>query len=135
VARHLLVALLEHRGERRRLAGAGGADHQDQAALLEHELRHDGRDVQALERGNLERDAAEDGGDRAALLEAGEAEAADAGQADADVELARVLELLELAWREELGEQLPRLGVGERLVESCSSWPLILMRIGELAER
>ena len=36
---HLLVALVEHRGERGALAGAGGAHHQDQAALLEHELR------------------------------------------------------------------------------------------------
>ena len=49
------------------------------------------------------------GGDRAALLEAGQAEAADAGQADADVELAGVLQVLHLRGREQLGEQLARL--------------------------
>ncbi len=116
VAGHRLVALLEHRRQRRALAGAGGADHQDQAALLHHQRVQDRRHVEALERRNVERDAAEHGGDRAALLEAREAEAADAGEADADVELAGVLELLELARRQQLGEQLARLRVRQRLV-------------------
>jgi hypothetical protein len=41
VAGHLLVAAVEHRRERRALAGAGRSDHQDQAALLEHERAQD----------------------------------------------------------------------------------------------
>ena len=112
----VLVALLEHRRQRRALAGAGRADHQDQAALFHHQRAQDRRHVEALERRDLERDAAEHGGDRAALLEARETEAADAGEADADVELAGVLELLELARRQQLGEQLARLRVRQRLV-------------------
>jgi hypothetical protein len=35
VAGELLVAPLQHRGQRGALAGAGGAHHQDQAALLQ----------------------------------------------------------------------------------------------------
>src|ERR1039457_1164857 len=116
VAGHLLVALLEHGGQRRALAGAGRPDHEDEAALLEHERAEDRRNVEAFQRRDLERDAAEDRGDRAALLEAREAKAADARKADADVELARVLELLELARRQQLGEQLARLGVRQRLI-------------------
>src|SRR4029079_7345916 len=116
VAGHLLIARLEHRRERRALAGARRADHQDQATLFHHERAQDRRHVEALERRDLERDAAEHRRDRAALLESGETEAADAGEADADVELAGVLELLELAGSQQLRKQLARLRVRQRLV-------------------
>ncbi len=40
------IAVVEHRGERRRLARAGGAHHEDQAALLHHERGEHGRQAQ-----------------------------------------------------------------------------------------
>ena len=55
----LLVAVVEHRGERGRLAGAGGADHQHQAALFHDQLGQDRRQRQRLQRRDFDRDVAE----------------------------------------------------------------------------
>jgi hypothetical protein len=106
-----LVAVFEHRRQRRALAGAGGADHQDQAALFEHQLAQDLRHAQRVHRRDVERNAAEDCCDRAALPEGRQAKAADLGDTDADVQLAGVVEFFQLLRRQQLGEQLARLRV------------------------
>ena len=136
VAGHLLVAPLDHRRQRRALAGAGGADHQDQAALFQHQLRQQRRQAQRVQRRDVERDAAEHRRDRAALLEGRQAEAAHARQADADVELAGVVAAPPAA---AASAARPAAGASAGCVsswsDSCRIWPLILIRIGVLADR
>jgi hypothetical protein len=126
VAGHLLVALLQHRRERGGLAGARGAHHEDQAALLEHQRVQQRRQVQRVECRDVVRNAAQHRGDRTALLEAAQAKAAHARQPDPDVELAGVFELLELRGRQQLGQQLARLGVRQRLVRQLQDLPVDL---------
>jgi hypothetical protein len=80
------------------------------------------------------RDAAEHRRDRAALLEGRQAEAAHARDADADVQLAGVVQLFQLLRRQHLGQQLARLVGVSIWSDSCRIWPLILIRIGVLAD-
>ena len=82
-----LVDLVDQRGERGRLAGAGRAGHEHDAARLLGELAHDRRQAELLDRHRLGRDQAERGAERAALEEGVDAEAADAGDAVGEVEL------------------------------------------------
>jgi len=79
-------------------------------------------------------DAAEDGGDRPALLEGREAEAADARQADADVELSGVVQLLHLLGGTSSARSWRVCWMVSSWSDSCMIWPLILIRIGVLAD-
>jgi hypothetical protein len=48
MAGYQLVAVIEHRGDRRRLAGARRADHEDQAAPLHDQVLQDFRQLQRI---------------------------------------------------------------------------------------
>ena len=124
VTGHRLVAVLQHRRERGALAGAGGADHQDQAPLLGDQLAQDGGQGQAVQRRDDVRDVAEHRRDRAALAEAREPEAADLGNRDRHVELAVGVELGQVLRVEDLGDQRPRLGRREQLVGQLQHLPV-----------
>ncbi len=106
----LAVDLVEHGGERRRFAGAGRAGDEDEAARAVAERRDDGRQAQRFEGLDLVRDGAEDGADRAALVEEVGAEAREAAHAEGEVEFELLLEAVLLRVGEHaVGE---RLGVG-----------------------
>ena len=123
---HLLVAPFEHRRQRRALAGAGGANHQQQAALFENQGRQRDRHAQRVERRNLGRDAAEYRRQRATLAKRREPETADLGDADADVELVAVFELLELLRRQQLAEQRAHLRRRDELIAELHDLPVDL---------
>ena len=79
VLRVVGVDVVDHRRERRRLARAGGAGEQNQAALLVGDLVDD-RGEQELRRGlDLKGNGAADDRNRAALNEGVDAEACDSG--------------------------------------------------------
>ena len=82
-----LVDVVDHRRERRRLARAGRAGDEHEAAVLLGEPADAGRHVERLEARDLARDDAADDRDRSALAERVDAEAR-AGDLVADVELA-----------------------------------------------
>ena len=115
---HLLVAVLEHRRQRGALAGAGGADHQDQAALLHHQRRSGSAAGPASRatgcRGGMQRTTAAIVPRWRKALTAGSCRRP--ASADAEVQLAGVVELLELRRRQHLGQQLARLRRRQRLV-------------------
>ena len=95
-----LVDVVDHRGERRRLARAGRTgDEHEPAGPLREVLAHL-RQVQLLHRRDAQRDDAEDGTHRVALLEHVGAEARQARDAVREVEL-------------ELGLEAPALLLGE----------------------
>ena len=91
------VDVVDHRRQRRRLARAGRARAENQAAPLLGDLLEDRRQHQLADREDLDRDDAEDHAHRAALLEDVAAEAAQAGDRVRDVDLVVVLELFLLA--------------------------------------
>ena len=117
------VDLVDQRGQRRRLTGAGGAGEQDEAARLGRELVHARRQAELLERADVRRDEAEGAGERPALVIGVDTEAGEPAQAVGEVERAVDLEPLlllrgrdaidELARhvRVELGEVLEQLDV------------------------
>ena len=72
------VDLVDHRGERRRLTGAGRAGDEDEAARLHRELGERGRQAELLERLQLLGDDAEGGAERLALEVDVDAEAREA---------------------------------------------------------
>ena len=88
----LAVDLVDHRRQRRRLAGAGRAGDEHQAARLVADLLDDRRQAELLEAEDLVRDLPEDGGDGAALVEDVRAEARQALDAEREVELEVLLE-------------------------------------------
>ena len=91
------VDVVDHRRERGRLARAGGAGAQDQAApLLADPLQHR-RQHQLADGQDARRDDAQHQADRAALLEDVAAEAAEARHRVGDVDLELLLEALLLA--------------------------------------
>ena len=73
------VDVADHRGERGRLADAGGAGDEDQPAVLLGQPLDAGGQAQALEVGHLRGDDAERERDLAALAERVDAEARQAG--------------------------------------------------------
>jgi hypothetical protein len=99
VAGAVAVAVIEHRGDGRRLAGTGGADDQDQAALLHDQVGQHRRQLERIELGNVAEDEADDDADRAALAEDVDAEVADIRHAEGEVHLHRRLEGLDLIRR------------------------------------
>ena len=64
-----LVEVVDHRGERGRLAGAGRAGDENHALVEVAQLGHDGRQLQLLESGHLGRDGAEGRTDAGLLAE------------------------------------------------------------------
>jgi hypothetical protein len=102
----LLVAVIDHRGQRGRFAGTGGADHQDQAALFhDHVLQHR-RQAEGLEFRDVDRDVARHQGRRAALEEAGEPENADVGRDHPRLQFPLALQLRQLVLVEDFGEEV-----------------------------
>src|SRR5207342_2392361 len=114
VARGIHVAVADHRRERSGLAGTGGAHEQDDAALGHRQGLDDRRQAQFLDRRDLGLDPAQHHADLVALVEAGHAEAADAGHADGEVALVRLLELLALRRRHHVEHQVAALLRRER---------------------
>ena len=96
VPARLLVAVADHRGERRGFSGAGAAHDDDEAALREHDLLQDGRQVELLEARDLGVDHADDAADGGLLHERAHAKAPDARRRNREVALLRGIELLGL---------------------------------------
>jgi hypothetical protein len=97
VAAGLLVAIADHRRERRGLARAGAADQDHEAALGQHDLLEDGRQVELLDRRNLALIRRMHAAGLALLHEGVDAEAADAGGAIA--KLHSLVESNSFDWR------------------------------------
>ena len=96
VAARLLVAIADHRGERGRFARAGAADQDHEAALGQHDLLQDRRQVELLEGRDLGVDQADDAADGALLHEGAHAEAADARRRDREIAFLGGVEFLGL---------------------------------------
>ena len=96
------VAVVDHRRERGRLAGAGRAGDQHEAALFHHQVEQHRRQLQLLERRDVAAHVADDERDRAALAEDVDPEVADGAVEVREVHLQLVLELARLL----LGHQL-----------------------------
>ena len=105
-----VVAVLDHGRQRGGLARAGGADHQDQPALLHDQVLEDRRQPQRLDARRLRAQIADNQGDVAALPEHVDAEAADLRNREREVHLPGLLEVLLLLLRHHLvGDLLDRL--------------------------
>jgi len=89
------VDVVDDRGERRRLARAGGAGDEDEPAMLLGQAADAGRERQIGEVRDLARDDAERNRDRAALAEAVDAEAGETLRRIGTVELSRLEERLQ----------------------------------------
>ena len=90
----LLVDLVDHRRQRRRLAAAGRAGDEDEAARPFGQRRQHRREAQLVERADLFRDQPVDRADRAALVEHVAAEAREPLDAEREIEFERLLEPL-----------------------------------------
>ena len=88
VAAALAVDPVDQRRDRGGLAGAGRPGDEHEALLLLGEAVHRRGQAELVEGGDLRRDAAHDHGERPALAVDGDAEAAEAGDAEAGVGLA-----------------------------------------------
>ena len=110
------VDVVEHRGERRRLAGAGRAGDEDEAAPLLGEPRHARRQAELREVRDLARDDAERERRRAALAEAVDAEPRQRGVREGDVEVAGLVEEVAPLRRDlrHLVEHVLEVGLGQR---------------------
>jgi hypothetical protein len=100
------VDLVDHRRERRRLARAGRARDEDEAARLLRELAEARRQAELLERLQLVGDEAEGGADGAPLEVDVDAEAREAGDGVREVELPVDLEVLLALGRQDAVEEL-----------------------------
>ena len=90
----VVVDVIDHRAERRRLARAGRSGDEDETALVVGELADDGRQPERLERRDVALDAPQHEADRAALAHHVHAEAAETGNGIGEVGLGRADELL-----------------------------------------
>src|SRR2546426_9302474 len=97
VSLQLLVDLVDHRGERSALPGAGGPRDEHQAARPLGQLRHDLGETQVVERADVERNLPDDERHAATLLEAVAAEPRQVLDPEREVELVLGLEALLLA--------------------------------------
>ena len=118
------VDVVDHRGERRALAAAGGAGDEHQAALFLRDLLQHRRQAELVDRLDPGRDDAQHQADGAALLEDVAAEAAEPVDAVGEVDVLVLLELLDVLRAEDRLRH--RLGV--RAIE-----PLFLGRDDERA--
>ncbi|MCY1419216.1 hypothetical protein D9M71_348000 [compost metagenome] len=96
VAGGVLVAVADHRRQRGRLAGAGGADEDHQPALGHRQLLEDFRQLQLFDGRDVGLDAAQHHAHQVALVEGADPEAADAAGADGEVALVVLGELAAL---------------------------------------
>ena len=112
----LVVDDVQHRGERRRLAGAGRAGHEDEPARLEEKLLHRGRDADLLKREKSRGDLAENRAVALALLEHGHAEARAVGVRKREVSAAVLLDLLHLLVGGDLAHEVVRVLLRKRLL-------------------
>ena len=110
----LAVDLVDHRGLRRRLAGAGRAADEDQAARLVAEELDDRRQPELLEAQDLVGDLPVDAGDGAALHEVVGAETGHALDAEGEIELEILLEPVLLGVGQHRVGELLRLGDRQR---------------------
>jgi hypothetical protein len=109
VLRAVAVDLVDDRGERRRLTGAGRAgDEHEPAGLLGEDVQRLG-DPELLERLQLRRNQTERRADRLALEVRVDAEAREPGNRVREVELAIQLEMLLLLARQNAVQELLRL--------------------------
>ena len=132
VAVRVLVAVADHRGERGRLARAGRADHDDQPALGQRQVAHDRREVELLEARDVALDRPQHDADAAELHERVDAEAADAGRADREVQLLVRLELARLPVVHQCARELDRVLRRERHVRDRHHLAVDLERGREL---
>jgi hypothetical protein len=109
VARRVLVAVADQRRQRSGLAGAGGADKQDDAALGHRQCLQHRRQVEFVDGGNARLDPAQHHANLIALIEAADTKAADAGNADGKVAFVGFLELLALCRRHHVQHQIAAL--------------------------
>ena len=114
MAARLLVAIADHRGQRSRLARACAADQDDEAALGEHHLFEDRRQLELLERRDLRVDQADDAPDIALLHESAHAKTADPGRRDREIALLGSVEFLSLSVVHDRAHQRGGLLGGER---------------------
>ena len=110
VRRARRVDVVDHRRQRRALAAAGRAGHEDEAALFGRDPLEHRREAELVDRLDPHRDHAKDQADRAALLEDVDTEPADARDAVGEVDFLRLAELLALFGGEQKAGH--RLGVG-----------------------
>ena len=111
-----LVQMVDHRGERGRLAGAGGAGDEDHSLVEVAELGDDRRQRQLLERGHFRGNGAERGADARFLAEHVDAEAAAFGGHVREVEVVALARNIGLVAGEDLGDvalELPAPQVAE----------------------
>ena len=92
----VVVDVVDHRRERRRLAGARGARHQHHAAGLLRDVDEALAHAEVFHGQDLRRDRPEDGAGAAVLVEGIDAEAGDAGHLEGEVRLEELLEVLAL---------------------------------------
>ena len=105
----LAVDLVDHRGQRRRLARAGRAGDEHEAARLVADLLDDRRQSELLEAEDLVGDLPVDGGGGAALVEDVRAEAGQPLDAEGEVELEVLFEAMLLRVGENRVGELLRL--------------------------
>jgi hypothetical protein len=118
VVRGRLVAVVDHGGERGGLARAGGAHHQDQAALEHHQILQDFGHPEVFELGHLRRDVAQHHRRIAALIEHIDSEAPEAGLGNREIDLQLFVEVLDLLGSHESESRLAhRLGTQYLLVD------------------
>src|SRR5687767_4416633 len=93
----LLVAVVDHRRERGRLARARGAYDDAEAALRQHDLLEDRRQLEILDRRHLDIDGAQHRASESHLHEGTDAEAADSRWRYREIAFLRSVEFLRLA--------------------------------------
>jgi hypothetical protein len=125
----VLVALgvdqVDHRRERRRLARAGRAGHEHQAAWLLGEVTQDRRQAERAQRRHVLGDQAESGAERGALEEDVDAKARPAGDRVGEVELPVGLQALALVVGEDRVDDLANRLRGQRRVVERHQLPAL----------
>src|SRR5690606_14893112 len=106
VRRRVSVAVIDHRGERRRLARAARADHENQPAPKHDEILERVRDAEILEARQVRRDEPQDHRDVAALMEDVYSKAAEPRLRYREVDLEIARERLELRLVHQLERRL-----------------------------
>src|SRR5690606_11893857 len=96
VIRLVLVQVVDHAGERRRLAGARRTGDENESARMHRDVLEDAGRTEIVERENLRRDRAEDRGASSVLIERVHAEARELRDLERKVRLEELFEILPL---------------------------------------
>jgi hypothetical protein len=96
VRRGFLIAMIDHRGEGRRLAGAGGADHQDESAPQHGQFLELRRHSEFVEVWQFVGNVPEHHRNIAALVENVDTESPEAGLGDREIDFQFLVEVFEL---------------------------------------